>query len=451
MNSPPVPSTLPPADRAQRRFYPLRTPTEWIEDYRPGKYHPVHLGDTFKNARYKVIRKLGYGSFSTVWLAKDEELHSYVAIKILAASETCTPDEVVILNTLSQSTLQHPGKQRLVELLDSFEHQGPNGTHLCLVFEVMGPSVATIADRLPANILLSGTGQQSSFPMWMAKSILRQVLLGIDFLHLNNIAHGDLQPGNLLFSVRDLSSATEEELSQIQKENTLSEPVRKLDGKVDLWAPRYLALNQPLTDYVDFGPKFVIKISDIGGGFFISDPPATSVIPLGFRSPELIFEKKVSEDQDIWSFGCLMFEIITGTPLFAVGSSGEDDAETADDDLFLQLYDVIGPSPASMLAQWPRSRIYCNVNGERIKNYVGNLPEDDYFDPDEMIQPLPPLEEYFDQVKPADCSDEDADVVKALLRRILQYDPTKRPSTSELLQHPWFVDCLSESTEYIKE
>lgn len=38
--------------------------------YRPGGYHPVHLGDVF-NDRYVVVRKLGYGKYSTVWLAQD--------------------------------------------------------------------------------------------------------------------------------------------------------------------------------------------------------------------------------------------------------------------------------------------------------------------------------------------------------------------------------------------
>lgn len=44
---------------------------EGLEDYRRGGYHPVKLGDTFKNGRYKVESKLGWGHFSTVWLALD--------------------------------------------------------------------------------------------------------------------------------------------------------------------------------------------------------------------------------------------------------------------------------------------------------------------------------------------------------------------------------------------
>lgn len=43
---------------------------DW-EDYVKGGYHPVHIGDTFSDGRYVVVRKLGWGHFSTVWLAKD--------------------------------------------------------------------------------------------------------------------------------------------------------------------------------------------------------------------------------------------------------------------------------------------------------------------------------------------------------------------------------------------
>jgi hypothetical protein len=40
------------------------------ERYCPGGYHPVHLGETFNN-KYQIVSKLGYGLYSTVWLAKD--------------------------------------------------------------------------------------------------------------------------------------------------------------------------------------------------------------------------------------------------------------------------------------------------------------------------------------------------------------------------------------------
>lgn len=46
---------------------------EGTEDYRRGGYHAVRIGDTFKNGRYVVQSKLGWGHFSTVWLAWDTQ------------------------------------------------------------------------------------------------------------------------------------------------------------------------------------------------------------------------------------------------------------------------------------------------------------------------------------------------------------------------------------------
>lgn len=44
---------------------------EDFEDYCRGGYHPVNVGDRFSDGRYVIVRKLGWGHFSTVWLAKD--------------------------------------------------------------------------------------------------------------------------------------------------------------------------------------------------------------------------------------------------------------------------------------------------------------------------------------------------------------------------------------------
>jgi hypothetical protein len=51
-------------------FYPLAAPVEDIEGYRPGDYRPLYLGDSLLGDRYMVLRKLGYRSYSTTWLAR---------------------------------------------------------------------------------------------------------------------------------------------------------------------------------------------------------------------------------------------------------------------------------------------------------------------------------------------------------------------------------------------
>jgi hypothetical protein len=55
------------------RYIPLRLcNTEDIENYQPGGYHPISIGDTYDQGRYRILHKLGYGGSSTVWLARDQ-------------------------------------------------------------------------------------------------------------------------------------------------------------------------------------------------------------------------------------------------------------------------------------------------------------------------------------------------------------------------------------------
>jgi serine/threonine-protein kinase SRPK3 len=43
---------------------------EGRDEYRPGGFHPVYIGDVYAG-KYKVLNKIGYGAYSTVWLVKD--------------------------------------------------------------------------------------------------------------------------------------------------------------------------------------------------------------------------------------------------------------------------------------------------------------------------------------------------------------------------------------------
>ena len=155
--------------------------TEEIDRYILGGFHPVHLGDVFrsKNAVYRVLHKLGWGSFATVWLASrtlQEEAENpkhtshYAALKICVANAD-SDHELNVHRRLPSESLH------VANLLDSFSLHGPNGAHTVLVY----------------NALACFTGDGiSAFELTLdeRRSLCYQVVQGIAFLHRNGVIHG---------------------------------------------------------------------------------------------------------------------------------------------------------------------------------------------------------------------------------------------------------------------
>ncbi|KAF4436074.1 hypothetical protein F53441_13337 [Fusarium austroafricanum] len=432
---PPTPPSRAP-DYEDRRFKNITSPCEWIEDYHPSGYHPVHLGDIFNSGQFKVIRKLGEGAYSTVWLARDLINLRYVALKILVSENTEPNHELHILHYLAK-VAPKDGLQYITQLLAEFEHKGPNGIHKCLVFEPMGPSVNSIVYELP-QFKPRKYGMKIRYPPQIAKRILKQSLHGLAFLHKNGVAHGDFQPGNILLAVESIDSYDEASLRQEEnvQTNSISPLVERLDGKQDKWAPRYLCLAQPLVPYASLSENLRVKLSDMGGAYFLDSPPKKPITPLGLRAPELVLKGEVDKSLDIWSFGCLVFELVTGQPLLCTPSYNNKTEEN--DNYILELQAKLGPLPDELYSRWETSSQYYTKDRKLYNCQLGGVGEGE----EPLMLEQISMEEAFDLTSP-ELAHEEADKVKKLIRRILQYDPSKRPLLKEIICDPWFTDDAS--------
>lgn len=186
---------------------------EDLEDYRKGGYHPVSIGDKFSNGRYVIIRKLGWGHFSTVWLARDLQKDRHVALKIVKSAAHYTEtavDEIKLLERVSTANPEAVGRNYVAQLLDHFTHRGPNGTHICMAFEVLGENLLSVIKRY----------KHRGIPTTIVKQITKQVLLGLEYLHTEcNIIHTDLKPENVLVCIPDVERflRREQNLSDIHR------------------------------------------------------------------------------------------------------------------------------------------------------------------------------------------------------------------------------------------
>lgn len=148
---------------------------EDLENYEPGGFHPVHLGDVF-DGRYHVAHKLGFGGFSTVWLSRDALKNCWAALKIVAAREsaTCADRFATVSNN------PNIAGSRLFAVPDrQFWVEGPNGQHLCLVLPVLGPDLSALSKGIYSRIN----------PVF-ARALSLQATQALAHLHASGLCHG---------------------------------------------------------------------------------------------------------------------------------------------------------------------------------------------------------------------------------------------------------------------
>ena len=389
-----------------------------------------------------------------------------------------------------------PQTEYVVGLRKFFDINGPNGRHPCLVLEVAGPNLESLLLRRPEFRL--GEAWERRFTKSFSGNALRDILMGLDVLHSRSIVHGDLHFGNIVAAIERINAnATSEE--RLRQSSTQGNPLRRLDGKKDLWAPSYLIEPAPLYQEVSLSSHPLVKITDLGSGrlcsylfdgyvhrfpcahtamlaFLENNPPEKTVTPVALRAPETVLGLPIGRGIDIWCVGCLIFEFLTGHPLFVGLESLEGNAydEQTNDEHLIQLSEVLGPLPSEIFSKWRRGDKYFGPDGTRLagddeldrgqadedfdenhetksasKGFDDAIADDDASDLDEFSSdgsvPLAApgrfgsLETQF-HLKKLDGVDKDEEQeIMKLLRWIFEYESSNRPSAREILGHPWLA------------
>lgn len=225
---------------------------------------------------YEVRDALGAGGMGEVYRAHDAQLGRDVALKTLPQAFVADAERVARFEREARilATLNHPN----IATLFGFERQG--GT-LALVMELVD------GDTL-GEVLSRSRAQGHGLPAAEAAAIARQIVDALDAAHEKGIVHRDLKPANIKVTP---------------------------DGVVKV---------------LDFGLAKAVVASDSGGHqtetHTLSPAETRPNVVMGtaaYMSPEQTRGQLLDRRADVWAFGCVLYEMLTGQPAFARSTTSD--------------------------------------------------------------------------------------------------------------------------------
>ncbi|EJS42741.1 kns1p [Saccharomyces arboricola H-6] len=409
--------------------------------------------------RFIVKDLLGQGTFGKVLKCIDNKYEpNYVAVKVIRAVDRyreAAKTELRILQTILNNDPQ--GQFQCLLLRECFDYKN----HICLVTDLYGRS---IYDFMCSNGV-------ARFPGSHIQAIARQLIRSVCFLHDLGIIHTDLKPENILICdethiSQNLPTKTVQSLSKRRRE--ASKGKRKI-------------LKNP-----------EIKIIDFGSAIFHYEyhPPVIST--RHYRAPEIVLGLGWSFPCDIWSIACVLVELVIGESLYPIHENLEHMAmmqringtpfptDIVDKMLYKSKH-KLGNSPSDLNStvikhfdkktlslQWPeknkrgdtitteKSMKRVLQSCDRLDIYISKALKLDYGDCLSINWNLPPEKNWslinskllwkrqIHSSSAAATDELDKETFLFwywfidLLRKMFEFDPTKRITAKDALDHEWF-------------
>lgn len=403
-------------DGSHVRYMPLED-VEKLDGYRPGGFHPMAIEDLLHD-RYLVVHKLGFGAYSTTWLARDQTACRYVAIKVaLAASDS---HESIILHHLGGADLGyevHPGKAIIPPLMDEFVLNGPNGRHRCFVTVPAGMSIDEAQDASCIRL----------FQLPVARAIAAQLIQAVAFLHSRGVVRGDLHPGNILLRLPEgLDRLSSDQLYKKYGEPH-AEPVVRLD---DGLLPKGVPTHGIVAIWFGKGSELILPseagifLTDFGESYLPSNTARfQSNTPRLLVPPEVYFmpKERLSFPADIWTLACTVWTIIGQRPLFE-GFMPSAEWVTKEH------VEVFGKLPHEWWQKWEARSKWFDEEGSRNGGSVGR-PWTERF---EYSVQKPRLKYGMEEV-----GEDEKTALFVMLQSMMAFRPEERPTAEKILEFEW--------------
>ncbi|KAF8149448.1 kinase-like domain-containing protein [Crassisporium funariophilum] len=388
---------------------------ELVSYYCKGGYHPIHINDIF-HQRYRIVNKLGYGAYATVWLVEDLMSKRYASLKVLAADASKAGSEIEVLRHLrghQQRTSEvGGGGEYVMKVFDDFVIEGPNGTHRGIVTELLGPSLASDIEEIY---------EDERYPIPVGIKMAAQIARGVAYLHKCGIVHGDLHMKNMLLCTPQMSHWSQQQMLQY-----FGEPRKRLLTRRDReptttspHVPAYLVTSPDAADLlkVCLTPTPTndiphIKICDFGEAFLWKGTPRSRNLntPRVYAAPEVIFHSPISPATDVWALAVLMHMILSGGMSLFSSYRGDED------EVVREMVLILGKLPEPWWRQWKGRKEWFDGNGI----FTGDRTK------------LPPVSGKL--VKVFGMGEEDRKAFERLVKKMVCYEMKDRISADEVVR-----------------